>query len=307
MSNVFLTLIPTSKDFQLLDVLIGGNGVADHRDLSLLHFPEEPDLQKGIILAGRGPIWLYTYLTHLCGRAAWVAVMDPRHGAIVIKGDGARPAGSTIPFEDFKEYLPANPHETRGPKDASRAGASIIGFVGPPHSGKSVLLRAVYSALQAALPIEKFQRDVFLVRACPDNEGNWFGEIPSQLAETLRHKGYWNDEFAAQASKFVEAIAKTKRLVLVDFGGKIDRYTQQILNRCSHGVIVSRDPSVISEWRGALKASEVLELAEVESVLRDACDMLSQQPLRLRLGPLERQREDISLPSELTKEIASLA
>jgi hypothetical protein len=55
----------------------------------------------------------------------------------------------------------------------------------------------------------------------------------------------------------------------------------------------------VAEWRGALHASEIQALAEVESVLEEGFEVLSESPLRLRLGRLERGREEISLPVEL--------
>lgn len=307
MSKVEVTLIPTPESFQLLDVFIGGNGIADPQDLALLQLPIGVDWRKGVLISGRGPIWLYAFLVHQCHTAVWIAVMDPRHGAIVVEAHyPAAPAvGSAIPLERFQEYLPkheAVPHSAKAPDADPR---KRIVFVGPPNSGKSVLLRALYSGLQARLPIEQFQRDVFLIRACPDGEGNWFGEIPLDRAATLRHKSHWDEAFVTDICGHLEGVAKNKQLILVDLGGKIDRYSQQILNRCSHAVIVSRDPSAIAEWRGALRASEIKVLAEIESVLENVCQVLGNEPLRLRFGALERGKEVSRLPEELVETIAS--
>lgn len=42
------------------------------------------ELNQGIVLSGRGPIWLYNYLAHEYHTAQWVATFDPRFkGAIV--------------------------------------------------------------------------------------------------------------------------------------------------------------------------------------------------------------------------------
>jgi hypothetical protein len=85
----------------------------------------------------------------------------------------------------------------------------------------------------------------------------------------------------------------------VDVGGRIDRRNQRILNCCTHALIVSRDPNAVAEWCGALQAAEIKVLAEIESNLEEACEVIEREPLRLRLGPLERERRDISLPEEL--------
>ena len=38
----------------------------------------------GIVLSGRGPIWLYAALVHECHPWLWVATYDPRQGGAVI-------------------------------------------------------------------------------------------------------------------------------------------------------------------------------------------------------------------------------
>lgn len=309
MSNIQLTLVPTSENFQLLDIFIGGNGIADYRDLAQLQLPEL-DCTKGVILNGRAPIWLFAYLAHKCHPTAWVAVMDPRQGAIVVEAHlpDAPAEGSLIALDVIKPYLPKPAPKTEEPGPAEKnkpppAGNRVIAFVGPPHSGKSVLLCALYRALQRHLPVAEFQRDVFLVRACPDGEGNWFCDVPPDLAMTLRAKNQWDDDFAASVCQNLATLATTKRLLLVDLGGRIDKRNHQILTHCTHAVIVSRDPAAVAEWRGALQSSEVKLLAEVESVWEERCEIVSQEPLRLRLGRLERGREVTALPAELVEAI----
>lgn len=39
----------------------------------------------GLVISGRGPVWLYAYLVHLAHPFAWVATYDPRlNGAVVV-------------------------------------------------------------------------------------------------------------------------------------------------------------------------------------------------------------------------------
>lgn len=40
---------------------------------------------KGVILSGRGPIWLYGYLIHHYHPATFIATYDPRIGAVVVE------------------------------------------------------------------------------------------------------------------------------------------------------------------------------------------------------------------------------
>ena len=42
------------------------------------------DGMKGVIISGRGPIWLYGVLMSACHATRWVATFDPRLGAVVI-------------------------------------------------------------------------------------------------------------------------------------------------------------------------------------------------------------------------------
>lgn len=39
---------------------------------------------KGVILSGRGPIWLYCFLTHYYHPTKFIATYDPREGGAVI-------------------------------------------------------------------------------------------------------------------------------------------------------------------------------------------------------------------------------
>jgi len=49
---------------------------------------EPPDVKgtKGVVLSGRGPIWLYCYLAHYYHPTKFIATYDPRFdGAIVVE------------------------------------------------------------------------------------------------------------------------------------------------------------------------------------------------------------------------------
>jgi len=46
--------------------------------------PPKVDGTKGVILSGRGPIWLYCYLSHYYHPTRFIATFDPRFGGAVI-------------------------------------------------------------------------------------------------------------------------------------------------------------------------------------------------------------------------------
>jgi CRISPR-associated protein Csx3 len=238
-----------------------------------------------------------------CEKAPWLAVMDPRHGGIVVRSGANGPALATvIQVANINTRLPRRQQAAPRPEPAARSGAKVVAFVGPPNSGKSVLLRAVHEQLRRLAPGE-FQRDTFLLRACPDGEGNWFGEIAPDLAATLRYKNQWDEAFVTAMSAQIRTLTESKRLLLVDLGGRIDRRTQSILTCCTSAVIVSRDPAAVPEWRGALLASGIDVLALVESVQTAAGEVLATEPLHVRLGPLMRGVHVPDLPPELMRAI----
>ena len=47
--------------------------------------PPKVDSTKGVVLSGRGPIWLYCYLVHHYHPTRFIAVYDPRIGAVVVE------------------------------------------------------------------------------------------------------------------------------------------------------------------------------------------------------------------------------
>jgi CRISPR-associated protein Csx3 len=60
------------------------NNVTTPEEAFNVELPEVP-FDKGIILSGRGPIWLFARLIHHYHPTKWVAVHDPRIGYIVVQ------------------------------------------------------------------------------------------------------------------------------------------------------------------------------------------------------------------------------
>lgn len=46
--------------------------------------PPKVNATKGVVLSGRGPIWLYCYLAHYYHPTKFIATYDPRLGGAVI-------------------------------------------------------------------------------------------------------------------------------------------------------------------------------------------------------------------------------
>lgn len=79
-----------SLDFTFPDVLTPA-------DLVGLKLPNL-NTKKGIVINGRGPVWLYAYLVHECHHLPFVATNDPRLGFVVVQSHtpGIKP-GDILP------------------------------------------------------------------------------------------------------------------------------------------------------------------------------------------------------------------
>lgn len=64
-------------------------------------------LNKGIVLSGRAPIWVYAALVHYFHPAAWVAIYDPRvRGAVVAMTHVKNVSpGDLIPVYDSRAFI----------------------------------------------------------------------------------------------------------------------------------------------------------------------------------------------------------
>ncbi|QSR84643.1 CRISPR-associated ring nuclease Crn3/Csx3 [Methylacidimicrobium sp. B4] len=308
MQNLSLSLLSPPEPFQILVIHLPGNGIADPKELAGVSLPERVDHQKGLILYGRGPIWLYAYLIHLSHPSRWAAIYDPRFGGIVVQAHHpeAPSVGAIIPRESIERYVPRQTESALTKRSAAESPRHrVIAIVGPPHSGKSVFLWWLYNTLSKRVPAAVFHDQVFIVRACPDGEGNWFHEI-SGSNETLRFKNQWDADFVAKIVEHIRGLSLAKVLLLVDCGGKIDRFNQAILNACTDALIVSREDEAIAEWRGVAKSCELRIIAEVKSILEPGSSVLSESPLRLRIGGLIRGASPGELPEPLIAHVISV-
>ena len=77
-------VVHNHEDYQILKFEIPEE-VMEPSELAHIKIPEL-DHSKGVIISGRGPIWLYAFLTHCLHPHPWLAIYDPRlNGAVVIE------------------------------------------------------------------------------------------------------------------------------------------------------------------------------------------------------------------------------
>ena len=303
MGKIQLELIDTNEGFQILNIFLKGNGVVEPEELKAITLPEGFDARKGIIINGKAPVWLYSYLTHICHIFAWVATFDPRKGAIVTQThSNDQNIANIIDSDEVLPYL-SIPQKTK--TDGNNISQNkVIALIGPPNSGKSVLLYTLCETIKSKIGVDEFNKYCFLIRACPDGEGNWFSEISEEQGKLFRYKKIFDDDFPRQIAKHISGTAKTKKITFVDCGGIIDKKNQIILNECNRAIIISSKPEQVQEWIGAAKSSELKIIAIIDSLLDDISIITSEEPLRIYFGKLERHSNtSLNLPYLLIDKI----
>jgi CRISPR-associated protein Csx3 len=134
--------------------------------------------------------------------------------------------------------------------------AIIIG--GPPHSGKSVLTYLLTQQLRA------WKIDHYVLRACPDGEGDWSQEAPPPTVQLLRHKGQFS---AAFVDHICHDLERRHLPLLVDVGGKPTSDQERIFDLCTHAVLIANDTAGLAEWRARAERHGLAIAAELHSTL----------------------------------------
>ncbi len=135
---------------------------------------------------------------------------------------------------------------------------------GPPHSGKSVFISKVKTELRR----RGFWLYVF--RACPDGEGDWFHETLSVNAGRAmelraRVKGQFSPELVEY---YASSVAKLSLpLAFVDVGGRMSRENSRIMENATDYIIVSSDEGMIREWSKFCRGLGLAPVAELYSDL----------------------------------------
>lgn len=303
-SKIKLTVIDTDKDYQILDIRILNDGLLDPSDLSKIALPDNLITTKGVVLCGKASIWLYAYLLHNLHHCLWLATFDPRRGAVVVQNHqpNGRKEGDIIPIDEIKPWLETLPkEEKKNKKTTNELNKLVVVIGGPPHSGKSVFIQALRIKLQQLNP-ESFSNNFYIIRACPDGEGDWFGEIPESEGKHLKTAGDFTDDFAEQMAIAIENAKKIKNIIIVDVGGRLDKKNNLIFSKCNSGIIVSNNKDSASEWKGAYDLTELKLLARINSVLNGQNELISTNPLEITLTDLCRDNiQNVIVPGELIK------
>jgi CRISPR-associated protein Csx3 len=134
--------------------------------------------------------------------------------------------------------------------------AVLIG--GPPHAGKSVLTYSLTRALR------QYGIEHYVMRACPDGEGHWSQEAPRQVAEAMRQKGTYSDEFVRRVCA---DIAQRQVPFIVDIGGLPQGEQFQIFECCTAAILLRHSAPAERDWPGIIAQHRLNLLADLISEL----------------------------------------
>lgn len=166
--------------------------------------------------------------------------------------------------------------------------AVLIG--GPPHSGKSVL---VYSLTRA---LRERNAAHYVLRACPDGEGDWSNEGDQALVRSIRLKGAFTAPFTARVSDYLR---RRHLPLLVDVGGRPTEEQLTMFAHCTHAVLLvgrrTDDPAAYdrdrARWLDYLARAGMPLIADLQSDLSGLDRLESADPIiRGPIAGLERGR-----------------
>lgn len=267
---------PATEDLELSDKpSLGGNSSAKWYEIehqaghqrAFLHFLECPEgnwevdslrssqlmVPKGvnsILISGRASVWMYT----------WIAIKAASLGLHEI--------GFEIPTEPFQYWVTADGHyrceEKRG--NRSTAPGIVIGIIGDPNSGKSVLAKCLQALLRRRIN-DAWVFDSDFASPTPD----WYirmvstgAEEGTQLRKDLKRQ--WSQELHDAVKNRLVELKKSLSLTIADFPGglhtgegppqRIPRGREKILKEADAFILIGRSDKMESfkEWRTDLEA-----------------------------------------------------
>jgi CRISPR-associated protein Csx3 len=301
------SLIVQNLKYQVLSVeLTSSDRLIEPQDIKNLELPSGIDTTGGVIISGRAPMWLYSYLTHALHPTAWVACYDPRLGAVVSATNSRQVyIGQVIPVSS------SNGRQNHGlaqeKRNVETGLCPALMVVGPPDSGKSVLSHALFQALLSDHP------DIYLQRAHWDGEGNYVLELSTQTTDEeiedfkLRNKGALTERFFPYHAQAILQLRRQKSLVIVDVGGMVQPEKLPILEACTHYLIISSKPEAVGAWHEFCRdRGNLIPVAVIHSSLAEVEEVHQVQPyLEITSGTWVRGRVQ-KVPEILLKQVKTI-
>ena len=131
-------------------------------------------------------------------------------------------------------------------------------LAGPPHIGKSVLSFLLTGHLR------QMRTPHILLRAIPDNEGDWPMSSDQHLIYTLRfkHKGKLSASFLAHLRQMID---RRSLPLLVDLDGALHKDHFELIEACSHSILLYNETEDCAKWQRDLAQAGLLPIAELQS------------------------------------------
>jgi hypothetical protein len=178
----------------------------------------------------------------------------------------------------------------------------IVAFGGPSHSGKSVLLRALYKL-----------GGFYVVPVQPDGEGLiWSMETKPDVLSKIRRKGDMSNEklwmaYEEQAKLLRENQSVVHGIILLDMGGRPNENKVRILRNSGAGLaILSREDNFdehVEKWRGIAEEANARIVAILRSKLEGESKIESTDGIfRAVISGLKRGNEDAVAQDNVVKE-----
>ncbi|GAX41470.1 Csx3 family CRISPR-associated protein [Tolypothrix sp. NIES-4075] len=301
------SLLVQNLKYQVLSVeLTKSDRLIEPQDIKNLELPSGIDTTGGVVISGRAPMWLYSYLTHALHPTSWIACYDPRLGAVVsATNSGQVCIGQVIPVS------PPNGRQNHGlaqeKRNVETGLCPALMVVGPPDSGKSVLSHALFQALLSDHP------DIYLQRAHWDGEGNYVLELSSQTTDEeiegfkLRNKGALTERFFPYHAQAILQLRRQKSLVIVDVGGMVQPEKLPILEACTHYLIISSKPEAVGAWHEFCRdRGNLIPVAVIHSSLAEVQEVHRSEPyLEISSGTWIRGRVQ-KVPEILLKQVKTI-
>lgn len=185
-----------------------------------------------ILFRGAGPCWLYAMLAHAAHATDAVACFQPRLGYVVVSSHaGAYEEGHVLQTDEIGMDMEGD--RIVGGEELKLHRQLVVSIGGPPHSGKTVFLNELYHQLR-----EEMSSNVFLLRACPDGEGMWMYDADPELAQRIRQKGKFGEQFTESIRGAVANLKKGFKIILIDLGGKLLPPNDKMLAESTHHLIL---------------------------------------------------------------------
>ncbi|MEM4270056.1 MAG: CRISPR-associated ring nuclease Crn3/Csx3 [Candidatus Caldarchaeum sp.] len=211
---------------------------------------------RGVVISGRGPIWLYSALVHHLHPAPWVACYDPRlGGGVVVASHVPNLRVGDVVKVDYNSLIFSSPSSSSSSSSPSSSSPSSdkskrVAILGDPNSGKSVFLRILYDILASQVSVISQEADL-----TAPTQGWSLSPVGAEIRKALK-KSLSPASRLDWILKSLEGLVPFPGIVLVDVGGgrpdlgvRVTEENQKILSLCTHVVICSRnDEGQIDAW-----------------------------------------------------------